>query len=153
MDVFGSSAYCLIGSLKPACAPTRRISRLTTVASTGRLMKISVKLMGLLLRQLRRRTERARIVDLDGGAGLQFELAAGDHLFSGFHAFEDRYTVALRRANAHEAALDDKLWLGGNRSRGRDIGGDGRGDRLARCRRRRRRLWHALLHHPYAVAV
>ncbi len=43
--VLESSGYWRIGSLNPAWAPTRRMSRLTTVASTGRLMKISVKRM------------------------------------------------------------------------------------------------------------
>src|SRR5680860_855245 len=98
-----------MGSLKPACAPTRRISRLTTVASTGRLMKISVKRMGLLLGQLRRGLQRARIVDLDRGAGLQFELTAGDNLLARLDPFENGDSVALGRSHAHEATLDGEL--------------------------------------------
>ena len=43
MVVLDSSGYCRIGSLNPACAPISKMSRLTTLASTGRLMKISVK--------------------------------------------------------------------------------------------------------------
>ena len=53
MVVFDSSGYCRIGSLNPACAPMSRINRLTTLASTGRLMKMSVKDIWLLLQPLR----------------------------------------------------------------------------------------------------
>ena len=42
-----------MGSLNPACAPMSKINRLTTLASTGRLMKMSVKDMWLLFRPLR----------------------------------------------------------------------------------------------------
>src|SRR5918996_3052068 len=151
MVVFDSSGYCRIGSLNPAWAPTSRIRRLTTVASTGRLMKISVKRMGLLLGQLRRRFERPRIVDLDCGVRLRFELAAGDHRLACLDAFEDRDPVAFAWADAHETALSRKLLLGRQRRRGRGVGRDCRGDRLRRgCRwSTLRRLGLAFLHHPY----
>src|SRR5262245_64912366 len=103
----------------------RRISRLTTVASTGRLMKMSVKRMGLLLGQLSRRLQRARIVDLDGGTGLQLELAAGDHLLAVLHAFEDGGPVALRRPHPNEAALNRKLGRGRNGAGRRRVRGCG----------------------------
>jgi hypothetical protein len=40
--VFDSFGYCRIGKLVAALNPIKRISRLTTTDSTGRLMKISV---------------------------------------------------------------------------------------------------------------
>src|SRR6185436_14516962 len=43
MTVFDSFGYCRIGNTLAARKPIRRISRLTTTARTGRLMKISVK--------------------------------------------------------------------------------------------------------------
>src|SRR5215210_4736578 len=52
--VFDSFGYCRIGRLVAARKPISRISRLTTTASTGRLMKISVKaIAGAPTRQLR----------------------------------------------------------------------------------------------------
>ncbi len=41
--VFDSFGYCRIGRLVAALKPIRRISRLTTTDSTGRLMKMSVQ--------------------------------------------------------------------------------------------------------------
>src|ERR1700724_2835206 len=45
--VFDSFGYCRIGRLVAARKPIRRISRLTTTDSTGRLMKISVQTMAM----------------------------------------------------------------------------------------------------------
>src|SRR5262245_11622827 len=131
----------------------RRISRLTTAASTGLLMKMSVKRMGLLLGQLRRRLQRARIVDLDGGAGLQLELAAGDHLLALLDAFEDGGPVALRRPHPHEAALHRELGRGWNGARRGGIRRHSRGHRLARrgWRRRYGGLGASRLPPPFAV--
>src|SRR4029079_10287899 len=144
-----------MGNLKPACAPTSRMSRLTTVASTGRLMKMSVKRIGLLLRQLSRSFYRARIVDLDGGARLQFELAAAHHLLSCGDAFEDGDPVALGRPDAHKTALDIKLRLGRDSAGRSRIGGCRRHDRLGRRSRswRRRGLRRALLNYPHSGRV
>src|SRR5262245_60220762 len=153
--VLYSSGYCRIGSLNPACAPIRKISRLTTVASTGLLMKMSVKRMGLLLGKLRRRLQRARIVDFDGGAGLQLELAARDHLLAVLDALEDGGPVALRRPYPHEAALHRELGRGRNGAGRSGIGGLGRGYRLARggWRRGCSGLRRAGFHHPDAIAI
>ena len=46
--VFDSFGYCRIGNTIAARRPIRRISRLTTTDSTGRLMKISVQTIGRL---------------------------------------------------------------------------------------------------------
>ena len=46
MVVFDSSGYCRTCRLKAALRPMSRMSRLTTEASTGRRMKMSVNDMG-----------------------------------------------------------------------------------------------------------
>jgi hypothetical protein len=45
--VFDSFGYCRIGRLVAALNPISRISRLTTNANTGRLMKISVQTIAM----------------------------------------------------------------------------------------------------------
>src|ERR1700732_1752740 len=109
----------------------------------------------LWLRQLSRWLERARIVDLDRSARLQFELAAGDHLLASLHAFEDGDPVALGRSDTHETALDSELGRGrngaarigiGRRRRRNGFGRDG-GSWLCGWLRR------ALIHHPDAGAI
>src|ERR1700722_1331739 len=45
--VFDSFGYCRTGRLVAARKPIRRISRLTTRANTGRLMKISVQTIAM----------------------------------------------------------------------------------------------------------
>src|SRR3954447_8778998 len=78
LDSFG---YCRIGRLVAALKPIRRISRLTTTLSTGRLMKMSVQAIVALPSGPRRlRGDRGQRVgrDRDRGAGLQFQLADRD---------------------------------------------------------------------------
>src|SRR6185312_12719935 len=108
LDSFG---YCRIGSTIAARTPIRRISRLTTTDSTGRLMKISVKAIAalssilmletsmtsqghaltmLLVTRRLRRNRRQRVGRTrDRGARLQLELADRDHAITWFQAFED----------------------------------------------------------------
>src|SRR6185312_13557623 len=79
LDSFG---YCRIGRLVAALKPIRRISRLTTTDSTGRLMKISVHFIVMrsdisITRRLGRDLRSGIRRDGDGGAGLQLELADG----------------------------------------------------------------------------
>src|SRR4029079_1835791 len=105
--------YWRIGSLKPACAPTRRMSRLTTVASTGRLIKILVKCIGLLPRPLGLWLQRVAIVDLDRRTGLELELAARHHLVAFVDSFDNGNSLALRLPEAHEAPLRDQLLFRG----------------------------------------
>src|SRR5436305_13212007 len=75
--VLESFGYCRIGRLVAALNPIRRISRLTTTLSTGRLMKMSVQAMMLPSGPRRLRRDRGRRIGRDGdrGAGLQFQLA------------------------------------------------------------------------------
>src|ERR1700680_3536246 len=76
MTVFSSFGYWRIDKLKPATAPTSRISRLTTIDSTGRRMKISVTFIarafdresGSVVRKFRRERQGALVVGRDRGA-------------------------------------------------------------------------------------
>src|SRR6476469_1045763 len=106
--VLVSSGYCRIGSLASDWRPMSRISRLTTVARTGRLMKMSVKRMaaGLFRRARHLRLGQGAVVDPDLGALLQLQLTDNDHAFTGFHPLIDRHPVLARLARPHEAALD-----------------------------------------------
>src|SRR3954470_5285982 len=105
--VLVSSGYCRIGSLASDWSPMSRIIRLTTVARTGRLMKMSVKRMAGLFRRARHlRLGQGAVVDPDLGALLQLQLTDNDHALAGLHPLIDRHTVLARLARPHEAALD-----------------------------------------------
>src|SRR5664279_3661716 len=105
--VFDRLGYWRIGKLVAALKPIKRISRLTTSDSTGRLMKRSVMAMtrrsvigfvsrgrfppktALIQRRLRR-NRRCRIGrDHDRGAGLQLELSDGHHPVARLQAADD----------------------------------------------------------------
>src|SRR5579863_3778360 len=91
--VFDKRGYCRIGNTVAARKPIKRISRLTTTESTGRLMKISVQIIGQLrslnsrardewrsvARRFRRNRRRRIGRDRDRSTGLQLQLADRDH--------------------------------------------------------------------------
>src|ERR1700709_1305662 len=83
ITVLDSFGYCRIGRLVAALKPISRISRLTTSASTGRLMKISVKAITGAPVSVQRRFCRHRRWRIGGyrdrGARLQLELPDRDH--------------------------------------------------------------------------
>src|SRR5271157_1690214 len=109
--VFEVSGNCRTCSLKPAMAPIRRMSRLTTLASTGRRMKRSVKaFMGFSSRprRFRRAWERGRFVERDRRIGLELDLAGGHYALARPQALLDRNPLAARRADANQAPLDDE---------------------------------------------
>jgi hypothetical protein len=106
--------YWLIGRLNNARRPSTTISRLITLASTGRLMKMSVKFM-------------ARYPQCSCGVGfglfagctllsitdrravLQLVLAAGDHGLAFLDAGEHGHLVAPGRAGRDEHLLRHQL--------------------------------------------
>src|SRR5690606_38988479 len=108
MVVFDSSGYSRICRLNTACRPISRISRLTTVARTGRRMKISVKAIacGLLVRTHGRRVERDAVIDDDRRTRPQFELPRGDDDLARLQPLENLDAIAARFADAHEAPFD-----------------------------------------------
>src|SRR5271155_1898728 len=98
-EVWGNCRTC---SLMPAMPPIRRMSRLTTLASTGRRMKRSVKAFMRFWSRPGRflgARERRGFVERDRHIGLQLDLARGHHALRRPHALLDRNPVAARRAD------------------------------------------------------
>src|SRR5208282_6733909 len=109
MVVFEVAGNCRTCSLKPAIPPMSRINRLTTLASTGRRMKRSVKAFigaGSRSRRFRWRRKRGAFVDCDWHIGLQLDLTGGHHPLARLNPLDDRNPLAAHGANAHEAALN-----------------------------------------------
>src|ERR1700693_4177243 len=100
--------------------PTSRIKRPTTVASTGRRMKRSVKAFITApsrFRRYGRRRQGERIVDRDRRLVLQLDLPRGDDLLARLDPVFNGDPFSARCADMHEPALDDKS-AGGGRRRG-----------------------------------
>src|SRR5579863_750422 len=111
---FSVCGYWLTGKLPTERRPSTRISRLITIARTGRRMKRSVKFMVRASLFLRRRillVQRLHaIVDAQRRAVLQFELPAGDHRCPLGYALQDRNLISSRRPRGDEHLL--RLELG-----------------------------------------
>src|SRR5580658_11311638 len=106
---FSVCGYWLTGKLPTERRPSTRISRLITIARTGRRMKRSVKFMARASLFLRRRVLFVQwlhaIVDAQRCAVLQFELPAGDHRCPLRYALQDRDLIAARRSRRDEHLL------------------------------------------------
>src|ERR1700704_5598112 len=106
---FSVWGYWLTGKLPTERKPSTRISRLMTTASTGRLMKISVKFMARISLLLRGRVcvvQRLHaIVDAQRRAVLQLELSTGDHRRALGHPFENCDLISSRRSRGDEYLL------------------------------------------------
>src|SRR5579871_4301436 len=104
-EVCGNWRIC---SLNAAIEPTSRMSRLTTLASTGRRMKRSVKefMLSPLLSSLPRRLGGGRqgraIVEHDRHVGLQLDLAGRHHFLARLHALGDSDALAANRPEPDE---------------------------------------------------
>src|SRR5918992_5013337 len=98
--------YCLTLKERTDCSPAIRITRLTTIASTGRLMKRSVNRIGcssVVFRRGRRIVAGLhRVVDEDRDPVPQLEHAGGHHFVARIDAREHRHLVAARRAGLDE---------------------------------------------------
>src|ERR1035437_10339670 len=97
--------------------PSTRISRLKTMASTGRFMKMSVNFM-IVVSPLRLRRDRIGVtcrlhlvIDHNRVAALEFELAACDYAFTLFDSFDDRHLVAPRWSQSDERLSYKQRWL------------------------------------------
>src|SRR5271168_5663725 len=109
--VFEVSGNCRTCSRNPAMAPISRMSRLTTLASTGRRMKRSVKaFMDFPSRPggLRRGGKRGRFVERDRRIGLELDLASGHHALARPQALLDRHPLAARRSDTNQSPFDDE---------------------------------------------
>src|SRR5262249_48246982 len=98
-DALSSFGYSRTDSDRTAWSPAMRITRLTTIARTGRRTKISVTFMSAVLgvrRELRRRLD----VRYDGNrsAVAELEPARGHHVRPRLQPVEDRDEVAARLA-------------------------------------------------------
>src|SRR3954471_8226125 len=102
--------YWLIGSVNTERRPSTMMSRLTTIARTGRRMKRSVNFMGLFFLRRRRRVvgRLDLVVDGDRRAVLELDLAAGDDFIALLDAAEDGDLVPARRAGVDENLLYDR---------------------------------------------
>src|SRR6266513_644321 len=106
--------YCSTGRSPIERRPSTKIVRLTTVARTGRSMKISVNFLicaprslvlgfgGRVVRRL------DRVVDDHGHPCAQLDLPGGDHCIAFLDAREDRDLVAARAARRDELLLCEK---------------------------------------------
>src|ERR1700681_4925597 len=110
---FWVRGYCRIGNVPTERNPSTRMSRLMTIASTGRLMKMSVKFIAVRL-LIRRRgigvvRRLHRIVDDEARAVAQLELAGADHGVAGIDTFGHRDLVAARLAGGDEGRVGDEM--------------------------------------------
>src|ERR1700730_3410361 len=114
---FSVRGYCKIGNEPAARNPSTRIIKLTTLASTGRRMNMSVKFMpeGPALPVVRlwidvvRRLHR--VVHHDRRVIAQLELAGGDDDVAFLDAGEQRDLIAARLAGGDEGLPGDRLRL------------------------------------------
>src|SRR5690554_264079 len=98
------AGYWRMVRLLRACMPSRTISRLITVASTGRRMKISVNAMSAAL-------QGVAVVDDDAGAVIQFQLPTENHLLAGLQPLGHDHQPTAALTDTDKAALDLQRWL------------------------------------------
>src|SRR2546422_8387329 len=106
--------YCRTGSSPIERRPSTKIVRLTTVARTGRSMKISVNFLigvsrSLILGSWRRVVRRLdRVVDDHGHPRAQLDLPGSDHGVPFLDAREDRDLVTAPAARRDELLLREQ---------------------------------------------
>src|SRR6266567_7120226 len=90
-------------SERMACNPAIRITRLTTIARTGRLINRSVNFI-LTVLGFRSRIVSGLdlVVHLDCGAVAQLEHARRHHFIAGVQARNDSYLVSARAIHLHK---------------------------------------------------
>src|SRR5262249_15438223 len=104
--VFDSLGYCRIGNSSIDRSPINRISRLTTSASTGRRIKISVKDDIVSVERRGAWPGRESLADLDLGAVLNFDLPSGNDPLAWFDPVEDSHLVAPSGTSLDRSADD-----------------------------------------------
>src|SRR5690242_14099461 len=110
--------YCRTLRERMDCRPAIRITRLTTIASTGLLTKISVNFIGLSLAVLgfgsRTISRLNLVVDLNSGAVAEFEDAGRHHLVAGLYS-RNRHLVTARAFHLHKLLAHPEicvsLWI------------------------------------------
>src|ERR1041384_1624358 len=95
-----------------ACNPAMRMTKLTTIASTGRLMKRSVNdfmsILGIDWLWIQLRFGRELVVDRHRHSVAQFENTCADNGLAAFQAVSDRHKITARFADFHKL-LPDRL--------------------------------------------
>src|SRR4051812_5632976 len=133
MSLFG---YWRVLRVKYDFTPASRMTRLTTIARTGRLMNKSVIFIGSGIGRLRVELVPGLhgVVDVDRRAGAEAEGAVGDDLIARLDAAFNGHLVAAGRAELHEALLEHLLRFAFQLAIGDDVDGvavrrvgDGRG--------------------------
>src|SRR5262245_16474314 len=95
-------------SVRTACRPAMMISRLTTIASTGRRKKTSVSFMSAVLGVgFQPRVRPDAVVDDDRGVVAQLERAGAHDLLPGRDPLRHRHEVAARLTELHELLARD----------------------------------------------
>src|SRR5262249_10613079 len=91
--------YCRTLSARIDCSPAMRITRLTTIARTGRLTKRSVRRILIVLGLWRGFVARLDfVVHENGGTIAKLEGTGTDHLFSALDSGEDGDLITARRS-------------------------------------------------------
>src|SRR5258708_34317084 len=109
MAAISLRGYCRTLIVFIACKPAMRMTKLTTIASTGRLMKRSVKdFMAILAsricrRRIHLRFRRESIVDRYRRSVAQFENSRAHDGFIRLQSIDNRHEIAARFA--HPAKL------------------------------------------------
>src|SRR5690606_39768521 len=98
IDELSMSGYCCTGSLDRARQPTSTMTRLTTIARTGCLMKVSVN--GRIGSPRVQGGGDARVGDADQRRLAQLERAGRRDLLAGFEPGQDPDLVADHRGRA-----------------------------------------------------
>src|SRR5262249_49101751 len=95
--------YCRTLSARIDCSPAMRITRLTTIARTGRLTKRSVRRILIVLGLWRGFVARLDfVVHENGGTIAKLEGTGTDHLFSALASGEDGDLITARRSKLHD---------------------------------------------------
>src|SRR5688500_16718576 len=107
MTAMSLRGYCRTLSERIPYRPAIRITRLTTTASTGRRMKMSVSFIATPSSVVRRPGGRVvgwghGVVHEDSSAAAQLEDAGGHNLRAGGDAFQHRHLIAAPAAQLHE---------------------------------------------------
>src|SRR5688500_5115186 len=104
--------YCRTLSARIDCNPAIRITRLTTMARTGRFTNRSVNRISTFLGIRSGRIRRLYgVVDDDRSAIAQLEDAGCDDLFACGHSRQHRDLIAARRSKFHKLLADSLVGL------------------------------------------
>src|SRR5689334_7832527 len=105
MVALSSFGYCRTLSVRIACRPAMMMTRLTTIARTGRRTKMSVNFTGasaVLGARGELRLDLDVVVHHDAGIVAELEGSGRHHLLTGFHAVGHGHEIAARFAEPHE---------------------------------------------------